>query len=142
MIRMASSGALLGRVDWPGRTSIIHVDDAVDGMVDLAMREEAADQVYCLASVESLTVGELARKIGAAVGRPAAPIRLPPPLVRAIETVVWNRAVQAAVPRFARVPVWRLSLIVSDGFWFDTRKFRRVYRKPLRSVEEGHRDTL
>ena len=28
MIRMASAGALLGRIDWPGRTSIIHVDDA------------------------------------------------------------------------------------------------------------------
>jgi UDP-glucose 4-epimerase len=142
MIRMTSSGALLGRVDWPGRTSILHVDDAADVMVDLARRGEAADQVYCLASDESLTVGEIARKIGMVLGRPVAPIRLPRPLVQAIEAVVWNRAVQAAVPRFARVPVWRLSLIVSDGFWFDTTKFRRVYRKPLRNVEEGLRGTV
>jgi UDP-N-acetyl-alpha-D-quinovosamine dehydrogenase len=142
MIRMASSGALLGRVDWPGRTSIVHVDDAADVMVDLAMREEAADQVYCVASDESLTVGELARKIGEVIGRPVTPIRLPRPLVKAAEAVVWNRAVQAAVPRFARVPVWRLSLIISDGFWFNTTKFRRVYRKPLRNVEEGLREIL
>ena len=74
MIRMASSGAMLGRIDWPGRTSIIHVDDAVDVMVDLAGRGEAADQVYCLASDESLTVGELARKIGEVLGRPVSAI--------------------------------------------------------------------
>ena len=40
-------------------------------------------------------------------------------------------------PRFARVPFWRLSLIVSDGFWFDTTKLRRVYHNPLRNIEEG-----
>jgi UDP-glucose 4-epimerase len=142
MIRMASSGALLGRIDWPGRTSIIHVDDAADVMVDLARREETANETYCVASDESLTVGEVARKVGEVLGTPVAPIHLPRPLVRAAQTLVWNRALQAAVPRFARVPVWRLSLIVSDGFWFDTTKFRRVYRKPLRNLEQGLRDTV
>lgn len=142
MIQMASSGALLGRIDWPGRTSIIHVDDAADVMADLATREEAANEVYCVASDESLTVGEVARKVGDVLGRPVAPIRLPHPLLRAAQTFVWNRALQAVVPRFARVPVWRLSLIVSDGFWFDATKFRKVYRKPLRNLEQGLRDTL
>jgi UDP-glucose 4-epimerase len=142
MIQMASSGALLGRIDWPGRTSIIHVDDAADVMADLATREEAADEMYCVASDESLTVGEVARTVGEVLGRPVAPIHLPRPLVRAAQTLVWNRVLQAALPRFARVPVWRLSLMLSDGFWFDVTKFRKVYRKPLRNLEQGLRDTL
>jgi nucleoside-diphosphate-sugar epimerase len=142
MIRMASSGAILGRIDWPGRTSIIHVDDAVDVMVDLAGRGEAADQVYCLASDESLTVGELARTIGEVVGRPVSAITLPRPLLRAARVLIWNRTLQRVLPRFARIPVWRLSLIVSDGFWFDTAKFRKIYGKPLRNLEQGLRDTL
>ena len=137
MIQMASSGSLVGRVDWPGRTSIIYVDDAADVMIDLAKREEAANQVYCLASDESLTVGELARMVGESLGRPVSPIRLPRPLVQTAEALVWNRAVQAVLPRFAQVPVWRLSLILSDGFWFDTTKFRNLYRKPLRNLEQG-----
>jgi len=32
-----------------------------------------------------------------------------------------------------------LSLIISDGFWFDTTKFRRVYTRPLKKLSEGLR---
>ncbi len=142
MIEMASTGAWLGRLDWPGRTSIIHVDDAVEVMVDLAIRQDAANEVFCVASDESLTVGELARKVGDAVGRPVTPIGLPRPVVRVLNAVVWNRALQAAMPPVARVSFWRLSLIVSDGFWFDTTKLRHVYLKPLRNIEQGLRDTI
>ena len=35
--------------------------------------------------------------------QPVAPIALPRPLVRAAQALVWNRALQAAMPRFARV---------------------------------------
>jgi nucleoside-diphosphate-sugar epimerase len=137
MMRMASGGQLLGRVDWPGRTSIIHVDDAVDVMVDFAMRGDARDEIYCLASDESLTVGELGRTIGKSIGKPISPIRLPRPFLSAARRVVWSRALWAIVPRFARVPFWRLSLILSDGFWFDTAKLRRAYRKKIKNLQEG-----
>ena len=139
MIELASAGSVLGRIDWPGRTSIIHVDDVADAMIALAGRLESAGETFCVASDESLTINEIARAIGAAVGRPVDPIDIPIPLVNAARLVVWNPALQAAMPRFARLPFWRLSLIVSDGFWFDTTKFRRVYTKPLKTLLEGLR---
>ena len=142
MIQLASAGALLGRVDWPGRTSIIHVDDVADIMIALAARPESAGETFCVASDESPTVGELARAIGRRVGRPVHPIPIPPLLLRAARAIVWSRAVGAAVPSFARLSFWRLSLIVSDGFWFDTAKLRRVYTKPIRELEEGLEDTV
>ena len=142
MIRMASSGSLLGRIDWPGRTSIIHVDDAADVMVELARNPAAAGEAYCVASDESLTVGGLAREIGRAVGRPVESIALRRPIPGALRSVVWSRAAWKAMPSPLRLPFWRLSLIVSDGFWFDTSKFRRVYRKPLRNLEQGLADTI
>jgi len=137
MMRMASEGELLGRVDWPGRTSIIHVDDAVDVMVDFGMRDDARDEIYCLASDESLSVGKLARTIGKSINKPIAPIAIPGLLLAAIRRLAWSRVAWATVPRRARLSFWRLSLIVSDGFWFDTAKLRRAYRKPLRSLPEG-----
>jgi nucleoside-diphosphate-sugar epimerase len=137
MMRWVGNGSLAGRIDWPGRTSIVHVDDAADVMVEFATSVGRAGEVYCVASDESLTVGELARKIGSAIGKSVDPIRLPGPLLRAARILLWNRIVWAAMPRPARVTFWRLSLIVSDGFWFDTTKLRRVYRKPLRPIEEG-----
>ena len=142
MIDLASAGALLGRIDWPGRTSIIYVDDVAAVMIDLAGRPDAAGEIFCLASDESLTVGELARIVGRVVGHPVRPIRIPPILLRAARAVVWSRSVAAALPGFARLSFWRLSLIVSDGFWFDTAKFRRVYTGPIRNLEEGLADTL
>ena len=142
MIELASAGALLGRIDWPGRTSIIHVDDVADVMIDLAGRREAAGEIVCLASDESLTVGEIARAIGRSVGRTVHPIPIPSLLLRAARAIVWSRAIAAALPAFARLSFWRLSLIVSDGFWFDTAKFRRVYTRPIRNLEEGLADTI
>jgi hypothetical protein len=126
---MASSGALLGRIDWPGRTSIIQVDDVADVLVDLAVREEAASEVYCSpATSRRQSVSSRGRSPGFSAGRARQSDSRP--LLSAAQALVWNRTVQAAVPRFARVPIWRLSLMVSDGFWFETAKFRSV-RKPL-----------
>jgi len=56
--------------------------------------------------------------------------------------LAWNRRIAALLPRAARLPFWRLSLIVSDGFWFNTAKFRRVYRGPLRPLERGLEDVV
>jgi len=142
MIELASGGGLLGRIDWPGRTSIIHVDDAIDAMITLSTAAEAAGEIFCVASDEALTVGELARTVGRALGRPIRPLAIPDPLLRASRALVWNKSVATLVPRSAQLSFWRLSLIISDGFWFDTTKFRRVYRGPLRNLEHGLDDVV
>src|SRR5436309_1721691 len=91
MVRMARNGSLAGRIDWPGRTSVIYVDDVADVMIDFGLRAEAAGQIYCLASDESsLTVGELAREVGRAVGRPIRPIAIPAPLMKVMRLLAWN----------------------------------------------------
>jgi nucleoside-diphosphate-sugar epimerase len=142
MIELASGGGLLGRIDWPGRTSIIHVDDAAAAMIELSGTAAAAGEIFCVASDESPTVGELARTVGRALGRPIRAVSIPRPLLRLGRALVWNKSVPAALPRSAQLPYWRLSLIVSDGFWFDTTKFRRVYRGPLRTLERGLDDII
>ena len=142
MIALASDGGLLGRIDWPGRTSIVHVDDVAAAMIELSGMPEAAGEVFCVASDESLTVGELARMVGRALGRPIRPVQIPRPLLGLGRAIVWNRTAAAVLPRSARLPFWRLSLIISDGFWFDTTKFRGVYRGPLRDLGDGLRDVI
>jgi len=139
LIKRAEGGSLLGRLDWPGRTSIVHVDDVAAAMIELAGRADGAGEVFCIASDESLTVGELARGIGAVIGRPVRPIGIPGPLVAIARWIVWNRAIAAMVPASGRLAFWRLSLIISDGFWFDSTKFRSVYTRPLKNLSEGLR---
>jgi nucleoside-diphosphate-sugar epimerase len=137
LIKRASRGGLLARINWPGRTSVVYVDDVADVMIDAAFMPAAADEVYGLASADVLTVGDLARRIGASIGRPVEPIDIPRPMLRLTRMLVWNRVAQAAMPPLARLHFWRLSLVVSDGFWVDPAKFRRLYAKPLRSLEDG-----
>jgi nucleoside-diphosphate-sugar epimerase len=141
LIQLTSRGALFGRVDWPGRTSIIHVDDVAAVMIELSQRKDASGEIYCIAA-ESPTVAELSERIARVIKRPRAPVAIPAPVLALVRSIVWNKAVGRAVPPVARLSFWRLSLIVSDGFWFDTRKFCGVYDKPLRKVEEGLVDIL
>ena len=136
LIQLASIGALLGRIEWPGRTSIIHVDDVAAVMIALSQRNDVAGETYCIAS-ESPTVGELSQRIARVIHRPRVPLAIPGPVLALLRWIVWSRTAGRFVPRSARLAFWRLSLIVSDGFWFDTSKFRRVYEKPLRSLEQG-----
>ena len=142
MIELASGGGLLGRIDWPGRTSIIHVDDVAAAMIELSMRPEAAGEIFCVASDESLTVGEIARTVARSIGRDVRSMAIPSPLLGMTRALAWSRRVAALLPRAARLPFWRLSLIVSDGFWFNTTKFRRVYRGSLRPLERGLEDVV
>lgn len=142
LIKQALRGGLLTRINWPGRTSVVYVDDVADVMIAAASMQAAADEVYGLASDDVLTVGDLARRIGASIGRTVEPIEIPAPVLRLARMLVWNRVAQAAMPPFARLHFWRLSLVVSDGFWVDPAKFRRLYAKPLRSLEEGMREMI
>lgn len=141
MMDLASRGAFLGRLAWPGRTSIVYVDDVVDAMIELSGRADAAAEIYCVAA-ESPTVGELAQRMGRIVRRPVRPIAIPGPVLRTVRAIAWNRLAERLMPRFARLAFWRLSLIVSDGFWFDASKFRRAYSKPMKTLEEALPETM
>jgi len=140
LMSLASRGALLGRIDWPGRTSIVYVDDVANAMIDLAADQTAAGATYCVASDDAITVGQLARAIGEAVGHPVDPIAIPAAALGIIRSIVWSRVASQLMPRAARLSFWRLSLMVSDGFWFDASRFRRAYPKPMRSLKEGLRE--
>jgi UDP-glucose 4-epimerase len=123
-ITLAATGGLVGRIDWPGRTSIIHVDDVAAVMIELAANPETAGEVYCLASDEDLTVGELSRRIGTFVGHPVSPVTIPRPLLAVIRSIAWNRAIAAAMPARGRLPFWRF-LSPATRLLVHTSKFRR-----------------
>ncbi len=142
LLGYVARGALLGRLQWPGRTSVVFVDDVARVLWNFSQRADVADELFCLASDESSTLGDVAQAIGRVVGRPVRPISLPSWMWSTARALCWNHAVGALVPPFARVSYWRLSLIVDHGFWFDTAKFRRAYREPLVGLDDGLRATI
>jgi nucleoside-diphosphate-sugar epimerase len=111
-------------------------------MIDLAGDPNAAGATYCVASDDAVTVGELARTVGQVTGHRVNPIAIPGPLLALVRAIVWNDFVRRLMPRFAQLSFWRLSLLVSDGFWFDASRFRRAYPNPMRSLREALREML
>lgn len=142
LVRYAREGSWLGRLNWPGRTSIVYVDDVAEIMIDLAGMREAANQTFCVATDESLTIGEIARRVGALAGHTVAPIDLSPEVWRAVRWTAWNPAVAALMPPSARVAHWRLGLIADDGFWQSGAKLRRIYPRTLIALDDGVRMML
>ena len=136
------TGGLLSRINWPGRSSVIFVDDVAAILTDLALRPSAANEIYCVSSGEDLTLADISREAGAIVGRPLRPLRLPSAAWAVIRRVAWSPVVRVLVPRRAHVTYWRLTLVVDDGFWYDARKFLAQNTLPLVQIREGLRRTI
>lgn len=135
LFEMTEKGSLDGRIAWPGRTSIVHVEDVASLLVDMAERPNAANQIYCTSNPESPTVAELAQRIGTVSGHPVRPIALPAWMWSLLNSLTWNPIVRALVPKSGHLLYWRLSLIIDDGFWYDTRKLQAVWTTPPRDVD-------
>jgi nucleoside-diphosphate-sugar epimerase len=132
-----AAGSLPGRLNWPGRTSVIHVDDVARLMEGLAHRPEAAQETYCAANTDAPTVGQLAREIGRLTGHPVRPIDLPRWVWSVARRVACSPTLYRLTPARLRLQVWRLSLIVDDGFWFDTGRLQRVWTDAPIDLAEG-----
>ncbi len=142
LITGARTGGLISRVNWPGRSSVIYVDDAAAILIDLAFKASAANEVYCISSGEDLTLPDIAREAALLIDRPVKPINVPTGLWRVVRSVAWSPLVRSLVPRRAHVTYWRLTLVVDDGFWFDARKFLSQNTLPLVGIREGLRRTI
>ncbi len=142
LITGARTGGLISRVNWPGRSSVIYVDDAAAILIDLALKPSAANQIYCISSGEDLTLPDIAREAGGLINRPVRPIQLPMGVWRVVRSVAWSPLVRSLVPQRSHVTYWRLTLVVDDGFWFDARKFLSQNTLPLVGIREGLRRTI
>ena len=131
---------LLGRLNWPGRTSVVHVDDVARLLSRVAAEPQAANQIYCVANPDAPTVGELAVHIGNVSGHPIEPVRLPEWLWRAARAVVWRPWLYRITPGRAFLVLWWCSLLVDNGFWMDTAKLQEVWSEPFTSLDDGLRD--
>jgi nucleoside-diphosphate-sugar epimerase len=141
LARFVAEEALPSRLDWPGRTSIIFIDDLARALVSLALSPAAADQLICVAA-DSPTVGGLTQAIAHALGKSRRVFPVPRWMWRLLRRAVWLPGLPRLVPAKASVSFWRLSLIVDDGFWFDDRKFRLLFPEGLTPLEEGLRRTF
>jgi nucleoside-diphosphate-sugar epimerase len=123
-------GRLSARLDWPGRVSLLFVEDAVRTLLFLAECAEAADETYFLSSGEALRVGDIVKEIARRLDPPGRPRRLPRWLWWAVRRFAWLPGIRRLVP-------WRLLHILDDGLWCDSAKVRRLCPFNFVQLDEG-----
>lgn len=114
LIGRVRRGAVICRLDWPGRVSVVEVREAAREIVALAANASTSRQTLFLAEDEPVAFGQLFRKIGRAVGRPKAG-------AWSLPRWCW----QALRPLLPLVP-FQLKCLVSDALVVSTANARRL----------------
>jgi nucleoside-diphosphate-sugar epimerase len=125
-----SAGALSTRINWPGRVSMLFIEDAVRLLLYLSTCPDAANETFFLTSGEALEVTRIAECIAKHLPESPRLVRLPRWLWSLVRTTAWMPLVNRLVP-------WRLLHILDDGLLCDSSKVQKVYPHPLVRLEEG-----
>lgn len=113
---------LASRLNWPGLTSFIHVDDVVSCLIEIGDTppEPGQTRVHLLAT-ESKTLAEVSALLYWAKGLAYRMVSLPKMTWRALQSVHWIcRWGTNLLPARAFNALWRLNLIVNPVFHCDT----------------------
>lgn len=119
-----SKRSLTTRLNWPGKTAIIHVEDVVSAILKFAKKppKPGKPETYILYS-ENLTTAEISKMMYEKMGVKYNPINLP--------EFVWKLCSYSRpfIPLFEKItplPIynlaWRFGLIVDDVIWCQTDK--------------------
>ncbi len=124
--RMVSGGRLLSRFDWPGRCSVVHVDNVVDLLERSAFGPALRHDLYHVAEPGSVAVGALLRWLGNAGGGGQV---TPLPVPRALGRLVWLPGLRQWVPA-------ALKSVLSDSFVADATRVQAEFDGTWRRVQE------
>jgi nucleoside-diphosphate-sugar epimerase len=122
--------SVAGRVNWPGRVSLLYIEDAVRLILFLAECPEAANDTFFLSSGEAIQVGDLARRLSQLIGTPRQALPIPRWFWALTRRLIW-------LPGLTRLVPWRLLHILDDGLWCENAKVRRLCAFDLVSLSDG-----
>ena len=123
-------GRWAARLDWPGRVSLLFVEDALRLLLFVAACPKAANEIFFLSSGEAVRVGHVARQIALLIDGEANMVMLPGWCWRLARRLAW-------LPGLTRLVPWRLLHILDDGLWCDNAKVCALYPFGFVGLAEG-----
>lgn len=129
--RYIKGGSPLARINWPGLTSLIHVDDVANALLMLVKDSPRVSkaETYILSS-ESLTLSEISRIMHEEMGIQYKAINLPKSFWKLCSSL------RKFVPLFEKIVppsiynlVWRWGLIVDNVMWCESNKLFKKFPK-------------
>lgn len=118
------NGSLITRINWPGKTSIIHVDDVIDALLKFAKRKPLPGEpdtfIIC---AESLSLSKISEIMHMEMGIDYRPIRLPVFFWKLCSILrVFIPFLERFLPAHMYNVFWRTGLVVDDVICTDGQK--------------------
>lgn len=135
--RHVREGTWAGRVRWPGRVSLVHIDDAVELMLRAAEDPGLEGRPVFLASPEEVTIAGWMDAIADALGRPRPAVAPPGWVFSLVRGVCGIRSLWPLLPSRLAWLAWRASLITGDGFRCDGSALDRLLPRGYLPYREG-----
>src|SRR5207249_3491434 len=122
--REVMKGSLVSRLNWPGLTSFIHVDDLVACLLQIANDppKPGKTRIYLLAT-ESRTLQQVACLLYRTMGLPYRLVSMPTAAWKRLRKVnLLCRYARHCLPSRLHNHLWRFNLLVNPVFHCDTRQ--------------------
>jgi nucleoside-diphosphate-sugar epimerase len=143
---MISKKSIITRINWPGRSSLVHVDDVVKAILFFSKTKPKAgvSEKYLLCA-ENLSISDISKILHKNMHIKYRPINFP--------KWFWQIAskFRPLIPYFEKPLgtnlynyLWRSSIIIDDVVWCKTNKINKVFKKwkPILFAEKGFKDII
>ena len=129
--------SLFTRLNWPGRIGLVYVDDVVDILFQVSIEKSVANHLYHVSSNLAPTLDELCQAVAEVLEIKRQRLLLPPVLWKLLEKMIWFPGLASILPFPLRNVIWRLSLIVTDGFVGDGSQLNKTLTIKYIPLHEG-----
>ncbi len=127
MKRLILTGSWLSRLNWPGLTSLVYVDDVANNLVWLSKRSPRIGIAEYLISSESITLSEISRLMHSMLGVRYQPIVLPSLVWRWLaKTRQLVYLAERLTPSWLYNLAWRASLVVDNVIYCNGEQLKRA----------------
>lgn len=128
---------LPARLAWPGRMSLIYIEDVVKVLISLGTKKTGLNTLYHISSGEDPSLDDIISRMADVLGQERKRISLPRPFWSLVRFVVWLPGLMFVLPFSLRNYIWRLSLIIIDGLVADSTKINNALLIKYTSLDEG-----
>ncbi|MDP3765320.1 MAG: NAD(P)-dependent oxidoreductase [Nanoarchaeota archaeon] len=134
--KMVLKGSMLTRLNWPGKMSLINVDDMANLLIQVSrLKPKPGNYEIYIPSIEVLTLADMSKIIHGAYGLKYKSINLP--------SWFWNFCcflakrkyiVEAMLPHKQYNKFWQACILVNNEYWNTSKKINKFFttRKPTK----------
>ncbi|MCB0728433.1 MAG: NAD-dependent epimerase/dehydratase family protein [Ignavibacteriae bacterium] len=125
MNKLIKKGSIISRLNWPGKTSLIHVDNVAQIITHLSSRKQSNKEQTIVLSHEGKTLSEISEVIHKKLNIEYKPIKLPNVFWKTSDMFVKrSNSLENALPSKLYNTFWRLNLILNDSLYCKPDEFK------------------